>query len=336
MNFATTKKKTSPVWLVSGFALILILGFTLRSLMDDSFHLPAALQDFFTLSFSVIIESTPFVIFGIVLAALLQAFIRQDMLLKRLPKNGFLRRAILSLCGVILPVCECGNMPLARGLMLKGLSVGDATTFLLAAPIVNPLVIITTQQAFGWDNGILALRLIGGFVIANLVGWLLSQHAKPESLLTDKFSAACSHNHGQVQGRSRIREASSSFLNELNAMMPALIIGSAIAGAIQVLVPREALLAVGQNIFLGIIAMVVLGMVVAICSNVDAFFALSFASSFLPGSILVFLLVGPLVDVKMIALMKTTYKVRTIAIMVSVVILTASVIGLAVNTFAQS
>lgn len=302
--------------------------------MDDSFRLPAALQDFFTLSFSVIIESTPFVIFGIILAAILQVFIRQDTLLKRLPKNGFLRRAVLSLCGVVLPVCECGNMPLARGLMLKGLSVGDATTFLLAAPIVNPLVIITTQQAFGWDNGILALRLIGGFVIANLVGWILSQHAKPESLLTDKFSAACSHSHGHVAGRSKVREVSSSFLNELNAMMPALIIGSAIAGAIQVLVPREALLAVGQNIFLSIIAMVVLGMVVAICSNVDAFFALSFASSFLPGSILVFLLVGPLVDVKMISLMRTTYKSRTIAIIVVVVILTASVIGLAVNTFA--
>lgn len=334
MSLVPVKQKANPAWLLGGFVFILASGFTLRSLMDDSFRLPAALQDFFTLSFSVIIESTPFVIFGIVLAALLQAFIRQDMLLKRLPKNGFLRRAVLSLCGVVLPVCECGNMPLARGLMLKGLSVGDATTFLLAAPIVNPLVIITTQQAFGWDNGILALRLIGGFVIANLVGWLLSQHAKPESLLTDKFSAACSHNHDHVAGKGKVREVSSSFLNELNAMMPALIIGSAIAGAIQVLVPREALLAVGQNIFLSIIAMVVLGMVVAICSNVDAFFALSFASSFLPGSILVFLLVGPLVDVKMITLMRTTYKSRTIAIIVTVVILTASVIGLAVNTFA--
>ena len=75
--------------------------------------------------------------------------------------------------------------------------------------------------------------------------------------------------------------------------MPALVIGSALAGAVQVLVPREALLAIGSNPALSIVAMIALAMVVSICSNVDAFFALSFASTFTPGSIVAFLLVGP-------------------------------------------
>ena len=113
--------------------------------------------------------------------------------------------------------------------------------------------------------------------------------------------------------------------------MPALVIGSALAGAVQVLVPREALLAIGSNPALSIVAMMALAMVVSICSNVDAFFALSFASTFTPGAIVAFLLVGPLVDIKMLALMRTTFTTRTLAGIVVVVLLSAFAIGTVVN-----
>ena len=63
---------------------------------------------------------------------------------------------------------------------------------------------------------------------------------------------------------------------------------------------------------LSIVAMIALAMIVSICSNVDAFFALSFASTFTPGSIVAFLLVGPLVDIKMLALMRTTFTTRVL------------------------
>ena len=91
----------------------------------------------------------------------------------------------------------------------------------------------------------------------------------------------------------RGRRSLAQFVIELRAVMPALVIGSALAGAVQVLIPREALLAIGSNPALSIVAMIALAMVVSICSNVDAFFALSFASTFTPGSIVAFLLVGP-------------------------------------------
>ena len=116
--------------------------------------------------------------------------------------------------------------------------------------------------------------------------------------------------------------------------MPALVIGSAIAGGVQVLVPRETLLAIGSNPALSIVAMIALAMVVSICSNVDSFFALSFASTFTPGAIVAFLLVGPLVDIKMLALMRTTFVTRVLVGIVIVVILSAFVIGTVVNLLA--
>jgi uncharacterized protein len=233
---------------------------------------------------------------------------------------------------MFIPVCECGNVPFARGLLMRGFSTADTLTFLIAAPIVNPIVIITTHQAFGWSDGILIARLVGGYLIANLIGWLYSRHPDPDGLLTDRFRETCElvvHEPG-----GRWRRTLAQFVIELRAVMPALVIGSALAGAVQVLVPREALLAIGSNPALSIVAMMALAMVVSICSNVDAFFALSFASTFTPGAIVAFLLVGPLVDIKMLTLMRTTFTTRTLAGIVVVVLLSAFAIGTAVNLVA--
>ena len=96
-----------------------------------------------------------------------------------MPRRAWARRAVLSLLGMVVPVCECGNVPFARGLLMRGFTVPETLTFLIAAPIVNPIVIITTHQAFGFSDGILIARLLGGYAIANLIGWLYSRHPDP-------------------------------------------------------------------------------------------------------------------------------------------------------------
>ena len=294
--------------------------------------LPTRAQDGLTLAVSVLIESLPFVVLGVVLSIVVQVWVPPGVIERWMPRRAWARRAVLSLLGMVVPVCECGNVPFARGLLMRGFTVSETLTFLIAAPIVNPIVIITTHQAFGFDDGILIARLLGGYAIANLIGWLYSRHPDPDGLLTDRFRDTCALVIDESGGRGR--RSLAQFVIELRAVMPALVIGSALAGAVQVLIPREALLAIGSNPALSIVAMIALAMVVSICSNVDAFFALSFASTFTPGSIVAFLLVGPLVDIKMLALMRTTFTTRTLAGIVIVVILSAFAIGTAVNLLA--
>ncbi|UYK41646.1 permease [Microbacterium terricola] len=294
--------------------------------------LPTRAQDGLTLALSVLIESLPFVVLGVILSIAVQVWVPPGVIERWMPRRAWARRAVVSLLGMIVPVCECGNVPFARGLLMRGFSVPETLTFLIAAPIVNPIVIITTHQAFGFDDGILIARLLGGYAIANLIGWLYSRHPDPDALLTDRFRDTCALVVDEPGGKGR--RSLAQFVIELRAVMPALIIGSALAGAVQVLVPREALIAIGSNPALSIVAMMLLAMVVAICSNVDSFFALSFASSFTPGSIVAFLLVGPLVDVKMLALMRTTFTTRTLGGIVAVVVLAAFAIGTVVNLLA--
>ncbi|WP_353112766.1 permease [Microbacterium sp.] len=306
--------------------LVLIDQFAPKLFADG---LPTRLQDGLTLSLSVLIEALPWVFIGVALSIVVQVWLPADALQRWMPSNAWARRAVLSLLGIVVPVCECGNVPFARGLMMRGLAPAEALTFLIAAPIVNPIVILTTNAAFGLDGGILVARLAGGFLIANLIGWIYSLHPDPQRMLTEKFIATCEH--VAHEPGTPMRRSLTQFIIELRAVMPALVIGSALAGAVQVIVPRDLLVAIGANPLLSILAMMALAITVAICSNVDAFFALSFASTFSPGAIAAFLLVGPLVDVKMIALLRTTFTWRTLAGIIGVVLLSSFAIGMAVN-----
>jgi uncharacterized membrane protein YraQ (UPF0718 family) len=321
--------------LTAGIALAVVL-LTLRvvSPQTPSEGVPEQVRDFFTLSISVLVESLPFVFLGVILSIAVRIFVPETLFTRLLPTHPVARRAVMSLLGVLLPVCECGNVPLARGLLLKGLSVSEAMTFLLAAPILNPVTIITTYQAFGWDNGILAGRIIGGFVIANLIGWLFSLHPRQEQLLTPRFEAACRMDHDHPETGARMRRSVLAFAEETSTMLPALVVGSAIAGAIQVGVSRETLATLGGNPVLSVLALMALAFIIAICSNVDAFFILSFGSTFLPGSIVAFLVFGAMVDVKMLALLRTTFTASALLRVTATVGLCCLVLGLGVNLLA--
>ena len=307
-------------------ALFLIRGITAGT--DPG--LPNVMQDLLTLSYSVVIESLPFVILGVVLSILVQVWIPDAWIIRVLPTNPTLRRVVVSMLGVFLPVCECGNLPLARGLIAKGFSVSESMTFLLAAPIVNPITIITTHQAFGFDDGILVARLLGGFAIANLIGWLYSKHPDQESLLTSRFAAECRVEE-KPQRESGVEKSLDLFVREMSIIMPALLLGALAAGAVQVLVPRSILVELGSNPIWSIVAMMVLAFIISVCSSVDAFFILPFAGIFMPGSIATFLIFGPIVDIKMLAMMRTTFTWRTLAQVIAVVALVSALIGLVVN-----
>lgn len=306
--------------------------FALRAIIGGSeLALPNQMQDLLTLSISVIIESLPFVILGILLSIVVQLWLPDGILMRYLPRHPVLRRACISMFGIFLPVCECGNVPLARGLIVGGFTVPESMTFLLAAPIINPITIITTHQAFGFDDGILVARIIGGLAIANIVGWLFSMHASQDALLTPSFAAECRRPSGHEHARSRPAKSVDIFVRESSAIMPALFIGSLVAGAIQVLVPRDVLVSLGSNPLWSILAMMVLAFVIAVCSSVDAFFILPFASTFMPGSIVTFLVFGPIIDIKMLAILRTTFTAKVLLQLTVVVALLSAVIGLVVN-----
>jgi uncharacterized protein len=280
------------------------------------------------------------------LGALVSAVIRlvgsTERLIHLLPKRPLLRRLSISLLGTFMPVCECGNVPVARGFIIRGLSVSESMTFLLAAPILNPVTLLSTSQAFRLDPSIVWIRMAGALLIANLVGGLIALHKNQMELVSKGFyNTLCEveatdehghhhheHDHHHV---SRWQEGIVVFRDEVSLMLKMLCFGAIIAGLTQVFVPREVLTTLGSHPVLSILAMIALAFIISICSNVDAFFALAYSSTFTVGSIVAFLVFGPMIDIKMLALMRTTYKTRLLAGVTLVVTLTSILIGLVVN-----
>lgn len=292
------------------------------------------IQDFITVAVAISIEALPFVVLGVLIATFVQHAISLPKLLSRLPRNPFLRRLILAFTGVLFPVCECGNVPVARTLLTAGLKPHEVVTFLLAAPILNPVVFLTTREAFARIfPEMVWLRMVAGLVIALLVGFLVSFKKDQNAVLEHSFYRQVCEPAPVIRG-SAFTRAVAFFQSEFLTIMQSVVVGSAIAAAIQAFVPREAIVSIGSNGTLSVVAMTVLAFVVSICSSVDAFFALSFASTMPIGALLAFLVFGPMMDIKMFTLLRSTFKTRYVVVLALLLALLAFLVGIITNAWA--
>ncbi|NEP46118.1 MAG: permease, partial [Okeania sp. SIO2H7] len=153
--------------------------------------------------------------------------------------------------------------------------------------------------------------------------------ASPNPNNTDKSSTSLF----QRVDRARLFSLLESMVQELRELGGVLVIGSAIAAIIQVAAPREIILSLGQGPVTSILAMLTLGAVVSICSTVDAFFALSFASTFTTGSLLAFLVFGPMVDIKSVGLMLSVFKTKAVVYLILLAALLSFLMSLIVNLY---
>ena len=309
------------------------------------------LNNAFTIFLSLLVEAIPFLLLGVLFSGLLLLFIDERWLIAKLPKNPLLGALVGSMVGFLFPVCECGNVPVARRLLMQGVPSPVAIGFLLAAPTINPIVIWATWTAFRDQPEIVVLRVVFSLAIATIIGWVFSASAdlrpllqpavaaswkshrslpdsKPELLQSGTFWLAESGN--PIRMDATILQASLAATNaskplayrlqllldntvqEVRELGSVLVIGSAIAAAIQVLVPREVILSLGGGEITSILTMMLLAGLVSICSTVDSFFALSFASTFTTGSLLAFLVFGPMIDLKGIGLLLSIFKARAV------------------------
>jgi uncharacterized membrane protein YraQ (UPF0718 family) len=286
---------------VAGAVAALILAALIARMVEGAGI--AAIQNFLLVFASLLIEALPFIVLGAAVSALIEVFIpaRAFARLARLP--GPVQLPVAGLGGFAFPVCECGSVPVARRLLVKGLSPGAAITFMLAAPILNPVVLVATAIAYR-GRALLWPMVLGraglGLAVALAVGWIVSRRTPKELLRT-----APSDDHaGPLEGRG------AAYFGHLAAdfamLARYLIIGVAIAAAVQTFVPQSVIGAVAGTPVLDILAMMLLAAALSLCSESDAFVAASFIQ-FGFAAQLAFLVAGPMVDAKLGALYAGTF-----------------------------
>jgi uncharacterized membrane protein YraQ (UPF0718 family) len=329
-----------------------------------------------TLFLSLLVEATPFLLLGVLFSSVLAVLVDERALVQRMPKHPALAALSGSLFGCLFPVCECGNVPVARRLLMQGAPSALAIGFLLAAPTVNPIVFWATWVAFRDQPAMVFWRVGLTIIVSVIIGWLFSTQKdlrpflqpaiarylpdpKPEPALatagsgldlltggtyllqsqgtlrmdTPLFETVSAATLAQASWATKLRAVLEMMLQEFRELGAVLVMGSAIAATVQVAIPREWILALGQGPITSIVAMMVLAWVVSICSTVDSFFALSFASVFTSGSLLAFLVFGPMIDLKNISLLLTTFKSRAVIYLFVLAAQLTFVLTLAVNLY---
>lgn len=288
------------------------------------------LSIFTTIFLGIFIEAAPFLVAGSILSGLLEVFVGTEMIGRFVPRNKILAAFAGSLLGIAFPVCECGVVPVTRRLYRKGIPPHVGMAFLLAAPVVNPIVLISTYSAFGWGPELYGRFLIS-IGIAFTVG-LLFIRSQPNDILLPQVIAGQGEHHHPVDGfAQKLFTAFKVGGDDFIDMVRYLIIGSMMAAAMQTFVQQSALLSVGQGHVMSILVLMALAFVLSICSTVDAFIALSFSSAFTTGSILAFLTFGPMVDIKSTLLFLSVFQRRTVLKMIGLATFLSFAIALIIN-----
>ncbi|MFY8147940.1 MAG: permease [Prochlorococcaceae cyanobacterium] len=286
---------------------------------------PARLATAWALFQGLLIEALPFLLLGVLISALARWFAPGGRWLRKLPRHPLLGPLTGAALGFALPACECGNVPVARRLLAGGAPLGTALGFLFAAPVLNPIVLAGTWAAFPNQPWLLVARPAGAVLVALGLASLLALLPESELLQADLLAERRLH---QPLARVTLLERRAGVLGVEGAEPPPLVVprppwpevlrhgsqefldlavllvlGCAVAALVQSLVPREWLLAVGGAPTLSIVALMLLSLFVSVCSSVDAFLALSFAAQVTPGALLAFLLLGPVIDLKLVGLL---------------------------------
>jgi uncharacterized protein len=286
------KRRRRRLGSVELLAALVVVGLLGRGVLLGLFDSPRA-QTLVTVFVSVMVQALPFLVLGTVLSAAITAFVPTRFFQRALPRQAVAAVPVAGLAGAVLPACECGSVPVAGALMRRGVAPAAAFAFLLASPAINPVVLVSTAVAFPGQPKMVLARFVASLLTASVMGWLWLRLGRPGWLrpvrVTDShtergwaaFWTSCRHDVVQAGGF--------------------LVIGAFAAATLSVTVPPRWLETVAANPVLSVLALAVLAVLLSICSEADAFVAASL-SQFSLTARLAFLVVGPMVDLKLFAM----------------------------------
>jgi uncharacterized membrane protein YraQ (UPF0718 family) len=300
---------------------------------------PDSQQDFALAFLSILFEGVPFILLGTLISGFIDIYLPAGTMDRFLPKNKFLAILTAGLMGTVFPVCECAVVPVIRRLVKKGLPVSCGLTYMLAAPIVNPITALSTWKAFQGQGAMMmtSSRLLLGFLIAVAVGIIVSKLPlasvlKPklvESLEKDSEANAhhhhddhdhscCGHDHDhdhhhEPAADNRLVAALRSAMKDFVDVAVYFSIGVTITALFNTgIAPGASWLdSLAHNPTAAPAALMALAFVLSLCSTSDAFIAATL-DKFSWGAKLAFLTFGPMMDVKLLFLYQTVLRKRFI------------------------
>ncbi|QAA30990.1 permease [Clostridium manihotivorum] len=289
-------------------------------------------QIFSTVFLSILIQAVPFILVGVLFSSIIQVFVTSEVLGRFFPKNPILGFLFALISGVALPVCDCAIVPVASRLIKKGIPLPIAITFMLAAPIVNPIAIASTLYAFPNQPTTALYRIYFGATIAFFVGLIFyifpEKDVALDSLdnLAQCECAVCSDYYGGTKGIvEKVKAIFKHSSMEFFQVGKFLIIGAFLSSLLQVMVPKDIIFNLGGTTITSLLVMMLAAFILSVCSTSDAFIARTFINQLPFRSVLGFMVVGPMIDIKNLSMLLGNFKKKFVVKVVVLIFFVAFV-----------
>ncbi|MBQ8892104.1 MAG: permease [Bacilli bacterium] len=300
---------------------------------------------------SIFFESLPFLLLGSFLSACIETYVSNETIAKIIPKNKILGSIVGVFLGFFLPACDCAVIPVSKRLLKKEVPINVAISFMLASPIINPVVLLSTYNAFYRTSPeIFWYRMLFGIIISLLVGIVMGIIFGKKEVIINRLiddEDECSHCNNHEENSSikhcqcnHEHKKHSSFKHNILSIckhtaidtfevVKYLMFGALIASFVQVLLPRSVLTVFNNNEVLSIITLMLFAYLISLCSTSDSFVGKSLLKTFSKSSIIAYLLLGPMIDIKNTVVLLGNYKknfVWTLIFLIFVVIFVFSLL----------
>jgi uncharacterized membrane protein YraQ (UPF0718 family) len=287
------RRLSSPLALT----LLLILMVLAQGPIRQALSAPV-MQSWMTVFVAVIVQALPFLVLGVLLSAAIAVFVPPSFFARALPKRPALAVPVAGAAGAVLPGCECASVPVAGALVRRGVTPAAALAFLLSAPAINPIVLTATAVAFPNDPEMVLARFVASLLVACAMGWLWQRLGRADWLRPPARAA--------YDGQGKGAAFWGSVRHDVMHAGGFLVVGAMAAATLKAIVPEEWLRATADHPVFSVLALAVLAVLLSICSEADAFVAASL-SQFSLTARLAFLVVGPMVDLKLFAMQAGTF-----------------------------
>lgn len=311
---------------------------------------------------TIMLEAIPFLLLGALISAIIEEFVSEERISKMIPKNRVLGSLVGIFLGLFIPACDCAVIPIAMRLKKKKVPTNVIVSFMLASPIISPVVLLSTFFAFGETEKMLLFgfempklfvyRTIFGILVALVVGIILDIVCK-DSVLKEEGSVVnhehhyrhhhghehihtCNHHHEgcscsahekETGPIGRVKNIINIMYGDFMGIISYMAVGAILAATMQILLPISNIGGIVQNKYISTFIMMLLAFALSLCSTSDAFIARTFMNSLSKNSILAFILLGPMIDIKNTIVLNKSFNKKFVIVLIGSIFLTVYLIS---------
>ncbi|MFE5318595.1 permease [Paenibacillus sp. NPDC056579] len=289
------------------------------------------LSDFRAMMIGILLESFPFVLLGIIISALLQTLISDQTLQRWIPKKTIPGILFGCLLGILFPLCECGIIPVVHRLIRKGMPPYIGIVFMMAGPIINPVVFASTFVAFRTHPEMAIARIALAFAVAAVIGLWAAWRVRDTELRTplnnahEHVAAASAGSKRQIPvkapkpaWKNKFHDTLEHAVIEMFDVGKYLVLGATVTALLQTVVSKEWIVALSEGNWTPHLFMMGLSYVLSICSTADSFVGVTFIPDFSLGSVLAFLVFGAMLDIKSTLMLLKVFRFKTVATVMAI------------------